>query len=279
MLPFNCLNYSSPVAIIYTKLKLRTMKLSTKLIGSLFLLNCLVISSQGQEANSQKFVVHEDQVYPSKVAEYEAAAKLFKETMEAHNPGMSYMAISLDDGRFLYLSPIDNFADLDNNPFQDVVEAMGEEAFDQMMSSYDNTFETHKDYIISLAHDLSYSSGDLLMEGVNYRQLSYHFINPDKWDEAKAIAKEWTELHAAKNAPHGYRMYTGGLGTEPAMIVVRWAKSEAELQAQLEENRQALGDYSDLNKRTMAITRKRETYGAWMKPDLSYQPEAEVAEN
>jgi hypothetical protein len=118
-----------------------------------------------------------------------------------------------------------------------------------------------------------------MMEGVNYRQLTYNFIMPHKWDEAKAIAKEWKELHASNNAPHGYRMYTGGLGNEPAMIVVRWATSDVELQAQMEENRQALGDFSDLWNRTMAITRKRETYGAWMKPDLSYQPESELVEH
>ena len=255
------------------------MKLSTKLICSFLVFNCLVYSSQAQENNSQKFIVHEDLVYPSKIANYEAAAKLLAETMKEHNAGMAYMTIAFDDDRYMYLSPIDNLAELDSNPFEAVIEAMGEEAFDKMMSSYDNTFETHKDYVISLENDLSYNSKDIVLEGVNYRHITYNFVMPDKWDEAKAIAKEWTELHASKSAPHGYRIYTGGLGTEPSIMVVRWARSEAELQDQMEANRQALGDISDLYNRTMAIIRKRETYGAWMKPDLSYQPESEVAGN
>ena len=256
------------------------MKLSTKLLSALLILSGFSFTLQAQETKTQKFIVHEDEVFPSKIAEYEAASKLFAETMEKHNAtDAAFLAVTLEDHRYLYLSAIDNYADLDENPFEAVSEAMGEQAFDDMMSKYDGTFETHKNYVINLNHELSYNSGPIVMDGVDYRQLDYYYIDPGMWDEAKAVAKEWTALHNSKNAPHGYRIYTGGLGTEPLIMVVRWAKDPAELQANIQENQQVLGDVQDLSNRTMAVTIKRETFGAWMRPDLSYQPKTAVVEN
>jgi hypothetical protein len=239
-----------------------------------------ILTIQAQETKSQKFVVHEDVVIPSKVAAYEAATKKFAATMSEHNAtDAAFLTVSLDDMRYLYVSAIDNLAALDNNPFEKVVEAMGEEGFADMMSGYHDTFETHKNYVINLSHELSYNSGEILMEGVNYRNFTYYFVDPDKWQEAKAIAKEWTERHAAANAPHGYRIYTGGIGTEPMIMVVQWAKNAQEYHANQAANQSALGDVEDLQNRTMAITRKMESYDGMIRPDLSYQPKSAMAEN
>ena len=159
------------------------MKATFRFLGMLccmlpFLFSVLYV--QAQEVKSQKFVVHEDMVKPSKIAEYEAATKLFAETMKEHNATeANYLTVSLDDMRYLYVSAIDNLAALDANPFESVVEAMGEDGFDEMMSGYDGTFETHKNYVISLDHGLSYNSGEITMDGVDFRHFSYYFINPD----------------------------------------------------------------------------------------------------
>ena len=63
------------------------------------------------------------------------------------------------------------------------------------------------------------------------------------------------------------------------IMVVQWAKSADEFYAQQAENREALGDAADLSKRTMALTRKFESYDGWIRPDLSYLPDAAMAEN
>ena len=256
------------------------MKQTIKLLSWSLLLSCLVFEARAQEAKSQKFIVHEDVVSPSQIAKYEAISSKFAQTMGQHNPDdMSFLALSLEDNRYIFISAIDNMAALDNNPMSGIVEKMGKDAFEDLMSGYDGTFETHKDYVINLDHELSYNSNAIVMDGVDYRQLDYYYIEPGKWKEAKQIAKEWTELHAAKNAPHGYRIYTGGLGTEPMIMVVRWAKNAAELHANIAENQEAVGESTELGQRTMSVTRKRETFGATMRPDLSYLPKTAVAEN
>ena len=225
-------------------------------------------------------MVHEDQVHPSIVAAYEAATKKFAETMNEHNAtDAAFLTVSLDDMRYLYVSAIDNMASLDHNPFEAVVKTMGDDGFDEMMSGYDNTFETHTNYIINLNHDLSYNSEVILSEGVNFRMFTYYFIDPDDWKEATAIATEWKELHASSNAPHGYRIYTGGLGTEPMIMVVQWAKDAQEFYANQAENQMAIGDATDLRSRTMAVTRKMEHYTGMIRPDLSYQPKSAMADN
>ena len=147
------------------------------------------------------------------------------------------------------------------------------------MSGFDGTYVTHKDYVLNLSSELSYKSGEIVEEGVYFRNFNYYFVSPDKWKEAKAIAKEWNELYTSKNIPQGYRIYTGGLGTEPLIMVVKWAKSASEFYAQEAKTEEMLGDVKDLTDRTMAITRKFESYDGKIRPDLSYQPEAVMADN
>lgn len=257
------------------------MKALIKNLRSLSLVLCVMCSFillQAQE--SQKFVVHEDVVFPSKITEYEAASKTFAETMEQHNAtDAAFLTVSLDDNRYLYVSAIEDLAALDSNPFEKVSEAMGEGAFEQMMSKYDGTFESHKNYVINLSHDLSYNSEEILTDGVNFRHFDYWFVTPGKWKEAKAIAKEWKELYASKGVEQGYRVYTGGLGTEELLMVVSWAKTPEEFYAQRTKNREALGDITEIMNRTMALTRKKESYDGMIRPDLSYQPKAAMADN
>jgi len=237
---------------------------------------------QAQEADEgQKFIVHEDMVKPSKIAEYETASKAFSEVLKEHGAvGAEYLAVSLDDMRYLYVSPIDNMAALDSRPvFEALNEALGEEGTKALMSKFDGTYDTHRDYVLNLSNELSYNSGEIVEEGVYFRHFDYHFVYADKETEAKAISKEWKELYTSKNIPQGYRIYTGGLGTEPLIMVVQWAKSAEEFYAQQAKTQEALGDIKDLMDRTMAITRKFESYDGRIRPDLSYQPEAVMAGN
>ena len=238
---------------------------------------------QAQEADEgQKFIVHEDMVKPSMIAQYETASKAVVEVLNEHGTAdTKYLTVSLDDMRYLFISPIENMAALDSTPLLDVLkEALGEEGMETLMSKFDGTYETHTNYILNLSHELSYNSGEIVEEGVYFRHFDYYFIDPDKDKEAKAISKEWKELYTSKNIPQGYRIYTGGLGTEPLIMVVQWATSANEFYAQQAKTREILGEEAkELMDRTMAITRKLESHDGQIRPDLSYMPEAVMAEN
>jgi len=259
------------------------MKITSTLMSILCCLLFFMYLSpiQAQEADEgQKFLVHEDMVKPSMIEKYETASKAFNEVLKEHGSAdVQFLAVSLDDMRYIFISPIENFAALDKNPLDKALnEALGEEGTKELMSTFDGTYDSHKDYILNLSNKLSYNSGEIVQEGVYFRHFDYYFPFPGKWDEAKAISKEWKDLYTSKNISQGYRIYTGGLGTENLIMVVQWAKSADEFYAQQAETREILGDEAkELMGRTMAITRKFESYDGWIRPDLSYKPEAVMA--
>lgn len=235
-----------------------------------------------QESKVQKFVIHEDVVKPKKMMKYEKASKAFVETLTKHKVGAEgqFMTMATNDMRYIFISPLENMAQLDKNPFEKMSEALGKEGNAAVWSSWDGMFETHMDYVINLNTDLSYNSGEIMMEGMNFRHLDYYYLYPDKEQEAKAIAKEWKELYTAKNIPHGYRIYTGGMGTEPMIMVTHWAENGEAYHAQRTATNEMLGDSAEeLTARMLTLIKKIESVEGWMRPDLSYMPSATMAEN
>jgi len=97
-------------------------------------------------------------------------------------------------------------------------------------------------------------------------------------EEAMAISKEWVALHQSKAAPNGYRVYTGGIGTDvPLIIVFRWAKGPVEMATQMAKNQEVLGDEATaLWERTAGMLRKTETKSGWYLANISYVPEQPV---
>lgn len=246
-----------------------------------FLMMILAPGLSAQEKKYQKFVIHEDVVMPHKVMDYEKASKKFVESLTQHaGPEAEFMALSTDDMRYIYISPIENMAALDKSPFAKMEEAIGKDGMKEVFSVWDGTYETHKDYILNLSMDLSYNSGEILEEGIYFRHFDYYYINPDKMSEARDIAKEWKELYASKDVPYGFRVYTGGMGTEPMLMVVQWAKDAGEYYSREAEVREMLGDDAkELWERTLAITNRIEAVDGWMRPELSFMPSATMADN
>ena len=89
------------------------------------------LAMTAQEA-PKMFWVHEDQVKPSMMMEYEKAAKALVENCQKHNiQTLGWITTQTDDHRYLFVSPISSMADINYDGFQPLMEAMGEEAFIQ----------------------------------------------------------------------------------------------------------------------------------------------------
>jgi len=251
------------------------------LIATLLVFMLVPLTTLAQEGKTQKFVVHEDVVKPHKMMAYEKASKAFVATLKEHaGPEAHFMAMSSDDMRYIFISPIDNMAALDKNPFAKLEESLGKEATKEVFESWNGMFETHYDYILNLNPALSYNSGEIMEQGVNFRKIDYYYIFPDKMEEAFAIAKEWKELHANNNIASGYRVYSGGMGTEPMLMVVSWAKDAVQMEQNSMKVRETLGEAGqELYARTLALTKRMESITGWMRPDLSYMPDAPMADN
>lgn len=236
------------------------------------------VSAQEEEPKSQLFFIHYDQVIPGMVDKYEEAAKgIVAKLSENNMTELKYTVAMTNDLNYLYVYELENMADLDKNPWQDLEKKIGKEAMDAMWQPYDNTYTMHKNYLIRLWPDLSYTpeTSNEQMAEMNFRHWDFYYVDPDKGDEAREIAKQWLELYKSKNITTGYRLYTGDIGTEvPVYVAVQWAKSPAEFYAQNAKNEELLGEEGQaLLDKTMAITHKFEQKDGWIRPDLSYMPE------
>ena len=117
---------------------MKTIKLSV--LVALMLMGMGISTAQEEqkeEKRFQMFSVHEDRVIPSKVMEYEKTAKMLADKFREHNiSGGDYLTTSTDNFRYLYVSPIEKMADLDENPgMAQLSEKMGQEAFGEMIQT------------------------------------------------------------------------------------------------------------------------------------------------
>jgi len=245
---------------------------------------CLVPAAlaQDEKPSGKLFVVHEDIAKPSMLEAYEKAATgVVKAIAENEASGLDHVVAMTDDFHYLYISEIENMAALDNNPWAALRKKIGKEAMDKVWGAYEGTYESHRNYIVRSKPEFSYDPGGakLTDSETPFRHWDFYYIQPNMGDEAREVSKEWKALYENKGIKNGYRIYTGGMGTEtPLYIVVRWAKDAADYAAQIAEEDKMLGEEAQaLGQKTMAITRRIVRKDGRMRPDLSYMPQPMVS--
>ncbi len=242
----------------------------------------VIAQEKKEEASKAKlFLVHEDIVKPSKVAEYEKATKAFQAELAKHDMTMmKNIVVQNDEMVYSYVYELENMAALDQRPFGDLREKMGDEAFQAMWDAYDNTIESHKGYMVTGREDLSYMPAAMeTAEEMNFRHFDIVHFTPGKSREARQNAEEWKALYESKKSTMGYRTYVGGIGTQtPMYIFVARAKNEVDFYTRNEKNRELLGAEGEaLWKKSMTLIDKFEHVNGRIRPDLSYMPAEEEA--
>ena len=248
--------------------------LRTRLLTAMFAL--FLFSTSAQEGKSKMFWVHEDPVKPSKVGQYEEAAKQLVDNMNKHNiQGTSWICSNTSDFRYLYITPIENMADLDKNTMAPLFEKMGDEAgkmFDKMNECYDR----HTDYIITLHPSISYQPGGINQtpDGMNFRKFIYVYTTPGESGKLWNAFKEVKEFFAKKGSKQHYRVYTGGFGTPENFFMVAIAGSDpASYESAAAENDKLLGDERwEVFNKILDHSIRFEEYTGTMRPDLAYSP-------
>jgi len=235
--------------------------------------------AQNEMAKESLFIIHEDIVKPAMVGEYESASKELAAKLKEHNiQELNYNAASRDDFHYIYVSKIENMAELDSNPWKTFEEKMGKDKVEALWNRFDKCYDSHKNFIVRRLDDLSHMPASITanISNLNFRHWDFYYIQPEKREEARKIAKEWKTLYESKNIQDdGYRLSFGDLGTDmPVYVTVQFAKDAADFNAKNMKTDQALGEEGKaLMQRTMALTRKFESVDGWARPDLSYVPQ------
>ncbi|TNJ41715.1 hypothetical protein KFZ70_12840 [Tamlana fucoidanivorans] len=241
----------------------------------LTLLFCLVVNFSFAQ---QMFRVHQDNVRPSSFMEYEKVAKKFRDACIKYNVDVTWFAASTNDFKYIYVSPIENFAELDERPFAEMAEAMGDD-FSDMFKEFDKHYDSHGTYILVKDSELSY-----MPEGVenapsneNYRTWIYMYYKPEHAKDIREGMKAVKQMFKDKGSTRYYRVYRDGLGqTESYYLVSLSAENEIDSAKKDTANRETLGpDRWDTFNKVMKYVTRTEEYTGRMRPDMDYAPKTE----
>ncbi|GAA4321590.1 hypothetical protein GCM10023115_49260 [Pontixanthobacter gangjinensis] len=251
------------------------MKSVKTLIAGLILLMFLNVKALAQNDRYQLYVVHEDHVKEGMMDKHkEGDKKIVKAAKDQNMKNMSWITFVADNNRVMYLSPIENMAELDKNPFDELEKKMGEEEFDKLFDSFDGTYSEHGDYILRLDNELSYMPNGMTVtpEGEHYRELTYYHIPPGEGEKAEEIAREVKKLYSEKNSNLHYRLYKSGFGNMGYYFMVAVAaKSPAEMEEKRKKNIDIIGDEGKaVLDKVENNFRDTEKVTGYIMPDLSY---------
>lgn len=245
---------------------MKTIK--TTLLLALFL--CFALNF----LNAQKmFQIHQDNVKPSMIMEYEKIAKEFNETCKTHDVQATWYAASSSDFKYFYISPIEKMADLDERPMADMAKAMGDK-FGDMFERFDKCYDSHGTYIIVRDDELSYMPEGKVDAPAdeNYRKWFYMYYTPENAKKMHEGMKAVKAFFAEKGSTEYYRVYTNGMGQmEQYYMVSVSAKDEIDSAKRGKANQDVLGpDRWDVFGKIMKYTTRMEEHSGEMRPDLAY---------
>ena len=249
-----------------------------KTIKNTFLLAFMLCFVSSVSFAQKMYQVHQDNVNPSMLMEYEKVAKNFNAACVEHNLQSSWLTVMMDDFTFLYVTPMESFADLDKRPFADMAKAMGDD-FGKMFDAFDKCYDSHGTYTITLDEDLTYMPDgiDPSTEGQDYRNFYYIHFTPQNEKNLRDAMKEVKQMFADKGSKNHYRVYRTGFGVMDSYYMVAMSSKDPVDSAQkTKTNEELLGPerYETFNKVLMAASNMEEVTGQ-IRRDLSYASKKE----
>jgi hypothetical protein len=246
-----------------------------KLLGLIMCCCMFVFNMQSQDdSRYQRYLIHMDPVKPPMQADYEKTAAEFVKMCKDNNYAHDWMTLSTEDSQYFYISPMKNFAEMDENPMASLREKVGAEKFGKVFEDFDKCYDTHTDFVLSLDKELSYMPDGMttMIEGENYRENTRYYFAPSNMDKALEAAKAFKKFYSDNNLGMHYRLYRSGFGADGTYFLVAVAAKDAmDMERKSAEARKAMGPkaeelFGNLNK----VLLKTETMRGWMRPDLSY---------
>ncbi|WP_223035065.1 hypothetical protein [Hanstruepera marina] len=237
---------------------------------------CALFSVSAQDNQPTMFTVHTDNVKFDKIMQYEEVAKELKSNFEKHDiKDSNWTALSSEDGRFFYVTPIKNMGDLDKNMMGGLYEKMGEEKADAMFDKMNECYDSHSNYIIHYLPSMSYhpeSEGS--NEGKNHREYHFLYYAPKNGKAMKEGMQEVKAMFEKRNIKNGYSVYHSGFGCEESYYMVAIAgKDNLEIAQNGKLNDETFTDEDQATFfKVIQLALRYDKIEGRIRPDLSYQP-------
>ena len=212
------------------------------------------------------------------VGEYEKIANEFIAACKKHNAQTSWLTATTSDFRYMYVTPIENMAELDKDPYTEMAKAMGDD-FGDMFNRFNKCYDSHGSYIITMDEELTYMPDGIsqTQEGQNYRKYIYLYYTPENHAKLKEGMKAVKEMFASKESKEHYRIYRSGFGImESYYMVAISAKDEIDSATRGKANDELLGDgRHEVFANLMKYVSRFEELSREIRPDLGYSPKEE----
>lgn len=221
------------------------------------------------------YVIHTDNVSFDMIPKYEKLSMEFKSLCEDHNvKDMNWMAISVEDGRYVYVTPIENMAELDKATMANLGKKVGEEKLNKLFSDMDTCYDSHRDEIIYFMEDLSYIPKDYNTNGKNEREYHFLYYRPKHYKAMYSAMENVKNMFKDKGVTNGYEVYHSGFGSDESYFMVSIAgTSVMDIAKEGEENDKLLGEDKDpAFWEVIKLASKYDQVEATVRPDLSYFP-------
>jgi hypothetical protein len=252
------------------------MKLRTMLSLAITLAFSLSFAVAQDSGDTQLLLIHEDLVIPSENFKYIEAGKSLKQALSDNNiQEIGYSSFWLYDNSWIHVRPIQNFAEVDYNPWEVLSEKIGEDKFIEVFSKFNGTYHSHRDFVAVYHPEFSYKPEQLQEEGNYFREWMYLYYDDKDHEAMMGFMKEWKALYESKGIETGYTIYTAGLGHYgPVIVVHTWGKDQAEYSKLVAENEAKLGeDAHKLWQKSSSIIHKQEVKRGYYMADVSYMPQ------
>ncbi|OUS00013.1 hypothetical protein A9Q86_11255 [Flavobacteriales bacterium 33_180_T64] len=235
----------------------------------------LAVNFANAQDTPTMYVVHTDNVNFNMIPQYEQLAKSLKENFDKHKiEGVSWTSITVEDGRYVYVSPIKNMAELDENPMAAIFDKMGNEAANKLFNDMDECYDSHSDAIVYHLTSLSYHPEGFSTDGKNHREYHFLYYAPKDAKAMKEAMAEVKNLFKAKGVKNGYDVFHSGFGSDESYYMVSIAGTDDIAIAKGgKENDELLGDEKDaIFFNVIKLTTKYDQVEGEIRPDLSYYP-------
>ncbi len=246
-----------------------------KMLKTTLLLTLILCLSINLSFAQKAYMIHQDNVKPSMLWEYEKVAKEFNDACKEHNPDTSWITVSTTDFVYMYVTPMENFAEMDKNPFKDMAKAMGDK-WGEMFDSFDKCYDSHGNYVMVLDEELTYMPEGIAQtqEGENHRDYFFIYYKPENSKKIREGMKAVKDMYVNKGSKSYYRIYRSGFGTmESYYLVAASSKDEIDSAQKDKANIEVLGpDRFDVFKKVMSYAERMEETKGQMRPNLAYSP-------
>lgn len=199
-----------------------------------------------QEKKTQAYWVHQDNVNLVKIQDYEVVAKELTTLLKENNiQDESWLTSSTSDGRYMYVIPINNMADIDRPLFKSLTDKIGTEKLYALFSKMDKCYDSHTNYIIHLDKELSYMPDGITLtpEGQNFREFHFLHFTPGNAAKVKKQMKAVKDIFANKGSKVHYRVYKTGFGSpSDYYLVAVAAKNPIDMAQKGATNDELLGE-------------------------------------